>query len=54
MQTIKETECEHVVATHGYTSQVVRYLTEKGMSATSFETRFKNEDEEQEIEETVT
>jgi putative mRNA 3-end processing factor len=50
MQTISETKCERVIATHGYTQTLVRYLTEKGMDAIAFETRFKNEGEEDEDE----
>ena len=48
MQTIEETRCERVVATHGYTRPLVRYLKERGMDAIAFETRFKDEGEEEE------
>jgi putative mRNA 3-end processing factor len=53
MQTIEDTGCEHVIATHGYTRPLVRYLNERGMEATAFETRFKDEGEEEEDTETV-
>jgi putative mRNA 3-end processing factor len=48
MQTIEETGADHVIATHGYTGPLVRYLSEKGMEAVAFETRFKDEGEEEE------
>jgi len=49
IRTIDETGCEHVIATHGYTSAVVRYLQEKGRSAAAYHTRFTDagEDDEQ-------
>jgi putative mRNA 3-end processing factor len=48
MHTIEETGAQRVIATHGYTGPVVRYLTERGMEAAAFETRFKDEGEEEE------
>ena len=48
MQTIDETGAERIIATHGYTGPLVRYLSEKGTHATAFETRFKNEGEDDE------
>jgi putative mRNA 3-end processing factor len=53
MQTIEETGCERVIATHGYTRPLVRYLNERGMEAIAFETRFKDEGEEEEDTESV-
>jgi putative mRNA 3-end processing factor len=50
MQTIDESGASRVILTHGYTTPVVRYLQEKGMDASAFETRFKNEGEEEEKE----
>jgi putative mRNA 3-end processing factor len=50
MQTIEETGCERVIATHGYIRPLVRYLSERGMEALAFETRFKDEGEEEEEE----
>jgi putative mRNA 3-end processing factor len=47
LQTIKETEADRVILTHGYTAPMARYLSECGMNATTFETRFKNEGEEE-------
>ncbi len=48
MQTIEETGAKRVIATHGYTGPVVRYLNERGMDAAAFETRFRDEGEEEE------
>jgi putative mRNA 3-end processing factor len=48
MQTIEETGCERVIATHGYTRPVVRFLAEKGMDAMAFETSFKDDGEDEE------
>jgi len=48
MQTIEETGRQRVIATHGYTRPLVRYLNERGMEAIAFETRFKDEGEEEE------
>ena len=45
MQTIDETGAEHVIATHGYTQQFARYLTEQGRNVSVFQTRFSNADE---------
>lgn len=47
MQTIQETGAQRVIATHGYTGPVVRFLSERGMDALAFETRFKDEGEEE-------
>jgi putative mRNA 3-end processing factor len=49
-QTIRETGAEHVIATHGYTVPLARYLAESGMRATTFETAFSDVDEDLEIE----
>ena len=43
--TIAATGAEHVIATHGYTGPLVRYLRESGKSAEEFATRFEGEDE---------
>ncbi len=43
--TISETGAEHVIATHGYTGPLVRYLRESGRSAEEFATQFDGEDE---------
>jgi putative mRNA 3-end processing factor len=48
MQTIEESGASKVILTHGYTGPVVRYLRERGRDASAFETRFKNEGEEEE------
>jgi putative mRNA 3-end processing factor len=40
LRTIRESACEHVIATHGYTASLVRYLTETGTHATAYATRF--------------
>ena len=44
-KTIAATGAEHVIATHGYTGPLVRYLRENGKSAEEFATRFEGEDE---------
>lgn len=48
MQTIQETGAEHVIATHGYTQQLARYLTEQGRTASVFQTHFTDAGEEDE------
>lgn len=48
MQTIEESEASRVILTHGYTQLVARFLRERGMEADAFETRFKDEGEEEE------
>jgi putative mRNA 3-end processing factor len=45
LRVISETGAEHVIATHGYTGPLVRYLRESGKSAEEFATRFDDEDE---------
>jgi putative mRNA 3-end processing factor len=48
MQTINESGANHIIATHGYTQQLSRYLTEQGRSVSIFQTRFTNVGEEDE------
>lgn len=48
MQTIEETGAEKIIATHGYTAPLVRYLTEQGKQATAYATRFTDQGEEEE------
>jgi len=43
--TIAATGAEHIIATHGYTGPLVRYLREGGKSAEEFATRFEGEGE---------
>ncbi len=43
--TITATGAQHIIATHGYTGPLVRYLREKGKSAHAFSTRFEGEEE---------
>jgi putative mRNA 3-end processing factor len=43
--TISQTGAQHIIATHGYTGPLVRYLRESGRSAEEFSTRFEGEDE---------
>jgi putative mRNA 3-end processing factor len=50
LQTIQETEASRIILTHGYTQPVAKFLRERGMVAEAFETRFKNEGEEEETE----
>jgi putative mRNA 3-end processing factor len=44
-ETIADTGAEHIIATHGYTGPLVRFLRENGRSAEEFATRFDGEDE---------
>ncbi len=44
-ETIAATGAEHIIATHGFTGPLVRYLREAGKSAEEFSTRFEGEDE---------
>jgi putative mRNA 3-end processing factor len=43
---IKETGAEHVIVTHGYAAEMVRWLNEIGVSASAFNTEFEGELEE--------
>jgi putative mRNA 3-end processing factor len=52
--TIAATGAEHIIATHGYTGPLVRYLRESGKSAEEFSTRFEGEGETDTAEEAVT
>jgi putative mRNA 3-end processing factor len=47
-QTIQATGAENVLVTHGYTSQLVRWLNENGHPAAVLETKFHGEAEEDE------
>ncbi len=49
-QTIAETGAQHIIATHGYTGPLVRYLREGGKSAEEFSTRFEGEGETDAVE----
>lgn len=49
MQTLADTGAQHVIATHGYTGPLVRYLREKGMQADEFATRFKADGDDEEV-----
>lgn len=51
LKTIEESGAQHVIATHGYTAQLARYLTETGRSAAVYATRFKDHGEEENEEE---
>jgi putative mRNA 3-end processing factor len=46
LATIKATGATHVIATHGYTGPLVRYLREGGLSAEEFPTQFTGESNE--------
>jgi putative mRNA 3-end processing factor len=52
--TIAATGAEHIIATHGYTGPLVRYLRENGKSAEEFATRFEGEGETDSAEVAVT
>ncbi|HEY9679702.1 MAG TPA: ligase-associated DNA damage response exonuclease [Drouetiella sp.] len=43
---IRETGADHVIVTHGYAAEMVRWLNEKGIRASSFSTEFEGEREE--------
>jgi len=47
LATIDATGASHVIATHGYTGPLVRYLRERGLSAEEFPTRFTGEVEDE-------
>ena len=44
MQAIEATGAQRVIATHGYSNILVRWLQQRGMQAATFETEFGNED----------
>ncbi|MEM8781615.1 MAG: ligase-associated DNA damage response exonuclease [Planctomycetota bacterium] len=46
LRTIRDTGCESVGVTHGYTQVLVRYLREQGMDADVVPTRYEGESEE--------
>ncbi|MEM9751772.1 MAG: ligase-associated DNA damage response exonuclease [Planctomycetota bacterium] len=46
LQTIRDTGCESVGVTHGYTQVLVRYLREQGIDADVVPTRYEGESEE--------
>ena len=45
---IESTGAERVIATHGYTDVLVRYLTERGLRAEALATEFRGEDDQTE------
>ncbi len=45
LQTIRETGARRVLATHGYSDSLARYLRETGLAAEPLETRFEGEEE---------
>ena len=46
MAVIRQSGAERVIATHGYTDAVVRYLTETGLRAEAMPTRFRGEQDD--------
>lgn len=48
LSTIRATGAERIAVTHGYVSQLVRYLEDQGMSAYPLATRFAGEDDDEE------
>ncbi len=44
MQAIEATGAQRVIATHGYSNILVRWLQQRGMQASTFDTEFGNED----------
>ncbi|HVT82600.1 MAG TPA: ligase-associated DNA damage response exonuclease [Phycisphaerae bacterium] len=49
LDTIAATGAQRVIATHGYTGPLVRFLKERGMDAVEFATRFKGEGDDEEV-----
>ena len=47
--TIEASGASHVIATHGFTGPLVRYLRERGLSAQEFTTRFSAENDEESL-----
>lgn len=45
-QVIRDTGAEHVIVTHGYAAEMVRWLNGGGIRASSFSTQFEGEREE--------
>ncbi|MBS1953503.1 MAG: ligase-associated DNA damage response exonuclease [Cyanobacteria bacterium SZAS-4] len=45
-QVIRDTGAEHVIVTHGYAAEMVRWLNEGGIKASSFSTKFEGERDE--------
>jgi len=54
LQTIKESGAENLILTHGFTTPMARYLSERGVNATTFQTNFKNEGEQEQDEQPST
>ena len=50
LETIEQTQAEHVIATHGYTDSLVQLLRERGKGASAFATRFGDDEQEPEEE----
>ena len=46
LRTIRETGARRVLATHGYSETLARYLRETGLRAAPLETRFEGEEED--------
>jgi putative mRNA 3-end processing factor len=46
LRTIEETGARRVLATHGYSATLARYLRETGLAAEALETRFEGEVED--------
>ena len=44
MQAIEATGAQRIIATHGYSNILVRWLQQRGMQASTFDTEFGNED----------
>ena len=48
MTVIQQSGAERIIATHGYTDTVVRYLKERGLRAEAMPTRFRGEQDDEE------
>ena len=46
MKTIEESGARQIIATHGFTVPLVRYLHERGMEASAFATEFGTDEED--------
>ncbi len=48
LETIEQTEADHIIATHGYTDALVKLMRERGKQSSALQTRFGGDEEESE------
>ena len=53
-EAIKSTGAQRIIVTHGYASELVRWLESTGLQAETMSTKFEGDDEEARIKETET